>query len=209
MRFYRRLVRKWCEILGNYCWLITLRKLRETIDNHSWLVRKLREIIDNYSWLVRNLREILENYNQRALLGGRLPRPHFLDLDRAPGNGHFLLQFVFKTDLKPVLVTLGPFGIHLMVWQSKFAFSLRIPSDSCESDASLALKNLHYRCGSQATLANLTLRWHSKFALSPILANLTLRWHFKFAFSLRFYSKPCLCSTWLALKISILATVLQ
>jgi hypothetical protein len=45
--------------------------------------------------------------------GGRLPRPHFLDLDRALGNGHFLLQFVFKTDLKPVLVTLGPFEIHL------------------------------------------------------------------------------------------------
>ena len=82
------------------------------IDSIVYL-RKLRKIIDNYNWLVRKLREILENYNQSALLGGRFPRPHFLDLDRAPGNGHFLLQFVFKTDLKPVLVTLGPFGIHL------------------------------------------------------------------------------------------------
>ena len=80
---------------------------------YRWLVRKLHEIIDNYSWLLRKLREILDNYSWCALLGGRLPRPHFLDLDRAPGNGHFLLQFVFKTDLKPVLVTLGPFGIHL------------------------------------------------------------------------------------------------
>jgi hypothetical protein len=97
MQFYSWLVRKLCEFLGNYCWLV--RKSREFIDNYSWLVRKWRENLDNYSWW--------------ALLGGRLPRPHFLDLDRARGNGHFLLQFVFKTDRKPVLVTLGPFGIHL------------------------------------------------------------------------------------------------
>jgi hypothetical protein len=83
MRFYSWLVRKWFEILGYY----------------RWLLRKLREIIDNYSW--------------RALLWGRLPRPHFLDLDRAPWNGHFVLHFVFKPELKPFLVTLGPFGIHL------------------------------------------------------------------------------------------------
>ena len=69
MRFYRWLVRKLCEILGNYCWLV--RKWYEIIDNYSWLVRKLREILDNYSWW--------------ALFGGRLPRPHFLDLDRVPG----------------------------------------------------------------------------------------------------------------------------
>jgi len=93
MRFYRWLVRKWCEILDNYCWLV--RKLREIIDNYSWLVRELREILDNYSWW--------------ALLGGVACRgPIFWIWD-----GHFLLQFVFKTDLKPVLVTLGPFGIHL------------------------------------------------------------------------------------------------
>ena len=48
MRFYRWLVRKLCEILGNYCWLV--RDLREIIDNYSWLVRKLREILDNYTW---------------------------------------------------------------------------------------------------------------------------------------------------------------
>ena len=90
MRFYRWLVRKLCEILGNYCWLV--RKLCEILDNCGWLVRKLREILYNYCWW--------------ALLGGRLPRPHFLDLDGAPGNGHFLLQFVVKTDLKPVSVAL-------------------------------------------------------------------------------------------------------
>ena len=60
MRFYRWLVRKLCEILGNYCWLV--RKLREIIDNYSWLVRKLREILDNYSWLVRQGRQFLENW---------------------------------------------------------------------------------------------------------------------------------------------------
>jgi hypothetical protein len=80
---------------------------------YSWLVRKWCEFLDNYSWLVRKWREILDNYSCWALLGGRLPRAHFLDLDRALGNCHFLLQFVFKTDRKPVLVTLGPFGIHL------------------------------------------------------------------------------------------------
>ena len=108
MRFYRWLVRKWCEILGNYCWLV--RKLYEILDNYSWLVRKLREILDNYSWW--------------ALLGGRLPRPHFLDLDRVPGNGHFLLQFVFKSDLEPVLVTLGPFGTYFgNGFTQKFTFA--------------------------------------------------------------------------------------
>ena len=51
MRFYRWLVRKWCEILGNYCWLV--RKLCEILDNYSWLVRKL---------LVRQGRGFLENW---------------------------------------------------------------------------------------------------------------------------------------------------
>ena len=47
MRFYRWLVRKFCEILGDYSWLV--RKLCEILDNYSWLVRQLREILDNYS----------------------------------------------------------------------------------------------------------------------------------------------------------------
>ena len=34
---------------------------------------------------------------------------HFGVLDTGPGNGNFLLQFAFKSDLKPVLVTWGLF----------------------------------------------------------------------------------------------------
>ena len=51
MRFYRWLVRKSSEIIGNYCWLV--RKLCEILDNYSWLVRQFREILENYSWLAR------------------------------------------------------------------------------------------------------------------------------------------------------------
>jgi hypothetical protein len=69
MWFYRWLVGKWREILGNY----------------RWLLRKLREIIGKLQ-LARQLREIPENYSQRALVLGRLPRPHCLDWDRATRN---------------------------------------------------------------------------------------------------------------------------
>ena len=75
-----------------------------------------------------------------------------------PGNGNFLLQFAFKSDLKPVLVTLGSFRLILGVavsrnshprsgfivisafWHSKFAFSLRIYSKLCLSSIWLAFK---------------------------------------------------------------------
>ena len=60
MRFYRWLVRKLCEILGNYCWLV--RNWCEIIDNYSWLVSKLREFLENYGWLVRQGRQFLENW---------------------------------------------------------------------------------------------------------------------------------------------------
>ena len=63
-----------------------------------------------------------------------VPRPHFLDLDGPPGNGNFLLQFVVKTDLNPVLVTLGSF------WDSFKEFPLRFYSKLCMSSTWLALK---------------------------------------------------------------------
>ena len=57
MLFYSWLVRKWCEFLGNYSWLV--REItRKFFDNYSLLVRKWREILGNYSWLVRKSCEI-------------------------------------------------------------------------------------------------------------------------------------------------------
>jgi hypothetical protein len=130
----------------------------------------------------------MDNYSWRALLGGRLPRPHFLDLDRAPGNGYFLLQFVFKTDLKPVLVTLGPFGIHLGISLSlKIRILAAIPKRFLRIWRFAGTQNSHYRCDSKAILAKLA--------------------HNKFAISLRLPSDSCEAGASLALTIRILAAI--
>ena len=62
------------------------------------------------------------------------PMPHFVDLERGPGNSNFLLQFAFKIALKPVLVVCGNRE------HSKFAFPLRIYSKLRLSSIWLALK---------------------------------------------------------------------
>jgi hypothetical protein len=59
-------------------------------------------------------------------------------------EGSFLIAICFKSDLKPVLVTLGPFGSYFgsgtSGWHSKFAFPLRFPSEFCISSPSLAFE---------------------------------------------------------------------
>ena len=54
------LVKKMCEIPGDYCWLI--RKLCEIPSDYRWLIRKVGEILGDYRWLIRKLCEMLGDY---------------------------------------------------------------------------------------------------------------------------------------------------
>ena len=88
----------------------------------------------------------------------------------------------------------------MLHWNSKFAFSLRVPREICFSDASLALKICILAAGPKGNV--LFRRFAGNqiriFAAGPkgFFAVPRLRWHSKFAFSLRVPRVFCSVMIW-------------